>query len=134
VAARLKWPNDLVVADRKVGGILCEVRGSGDGPPWVAIGVGVNVAGPLEPGLRERAAALADVAPGVSRLSLVAALVPRLRALEPLPPTLDLGERRAFLRVEWRDAGAEETVDLDPDGALLVRTADGALDRRVSAS
>jgi hypothetical protein len=69
----------------------------------------------------------------VSRVALVAALVPRLRALEPLPPLLDAAERGAFLAAEWRDEGAEPTADLDGDGALQVRTASGALDRRVSA-
>jgi hypothetical protein len=83
---------------------------------------------------RDRALALADVCAGVSRLALVAALFPRLRALEPLPSTLAPAERRAFLRMEWREAGAEETADLEPDGALLVRTAGGTLDRRVTAA
>ena len=132
VAARLRWPNDLIVADRKVGGILCEARRSADAVAWVAVGVGVNVSGPVAPSVRDRAVALADVAPGASRLALVAALVPLLRALEPLPAQLLPDERRAFLRAEWRDPGAPETADLAPDGALVVRTADGTLDRRVT--
>jgi BirA family biotin operon repressor/biotin-[acetyl-CoA-carboxylase] ligase len=134
VAARLRWPNDVVVADRKVGGILCEARWSGDALAWVAVGVGLNVRGPVDPAVRDRALALADVAPEVSRLSLLAALVPRLRALEPLPAALAPEERRAFLRAEWHEAGAGETVDLDPDGALIVRDSGGALDRRAIAS
>ncbi len=132
-SASLRWPNDLVIADRKAGGILCEARPDGRGGTWVAVGVGLNVGGPLHEAVRERAVALADVAPGVSRLGFVAALVPRLRALEALPPALAPEERRAFLRAQWRGPGAEEGVDLDADGALLVRTATGALDRRVSA-
>jgi len=39
VGVRLKWPNDLVVDDRKLGGILSESDGRGA----VVIGVGVNV-------------------------------------------------------------------------------------------
>jgi BirA family biotin operon repressor/biotin-[acetyl-CoA-carboxylase] ligase len=35
----LKWPNDLVLKDRKVGGILCEKTGQ----HWVVLGMGVNV-------------------------------------------------------------------------------------------
>ena len=134
VAGRLRWPNDLMVAGRKAGGILCEARWSGETVAWVAVGIGINVSGPVALAVRERALAIADVFASVSRLALVAALVPRLRALEPLPPTLDPAERRAFLRAEWRDPGAEETVDLDPDGALLVRTEGGTLDRRVTAA
>ena len=134
VAARLRWPNDLMVAGRKAGGILCEVRWSGAAVSWVAVGVGINVKGPVDPAIRDRALALADVCAGVSRLALVAALFPRLRALEPLPSALGPAERQAFLRMEWRDPGAEETADLEPDGALLVRTAGGTLDRRVTAA
>jgi len=132
-AVRLRWPNDLVVADRKVGGILCEARWSGEVVAWAAVGVGVNVAGPAAAAVRDRAIALGDVAPGVSRLALVSALVPLLRAVEPLPPELTADERDAFLRAEWREPDAPETVDLAADGALVVRTPTGALDRRVSA-
>lgn len=36
----VKWPNDLLLADRKVGGILCE-----SGPSFQIVGVGINVNG-----------------------------------------------------------------------------------------
>ena len=39
----LKWPNDLVVGGRKLGGVLVEIRGPADGPCEVVIGVGINV-------------------------------------------------------------------------------------------
>ena len=40
---RLKWPNDLIVDGRKLGGILLEHRGEGGGGCRVVIGVGINV-------------------------------------------------------------------------------------------
>jgi len=42
--ARLKWPNDLLVDDRKLGGILIELRAESAGPACVIIGIGLNVA------------------------------------------------------------------------------------------
>ena len=39
----LKWPNDLVWKDRKLGGILIEMRGESAGPANVVIGIGVNM-------------------------------------------------------------------------------------------
>ena len=39
----LKWPNDLVVHGRKLGGVLIEARGGADSGCEVALGVGVNV-------------------------------------------------------------------------------------------
>ncbi len=38
----LKWPNDLMLDDRKVGGILCEARWQGDALGWVAVGLGTQ--------------------------------------------------------------------------------------------
>jgi BirA family biotin operon repressor/biotin-[acetyl-CoA-carboxylase] ligase len=39
----LKWPNDIWFNDRKMGGILVEVRAEAGGPAHVVIGVGLNV-------------------------------------------------------------------------------------------
>jgi BirA family biotin operon repressor/biotin-[acetyl-CoA-carboxylase] ligase len=39
----LKWPNDIVSAKGKVGGILIELSGEIDGPSQVVIGVGLNL-------------------------------------------------------------------------------------------
>lgn len=41
---RLKWPNDVLVNDRKLGGILIELRAESGGPACVVIGIGLNVA------------------------------------------------------------------------------------------
>jgi BirA family biotin operon repressor/biotin-[acetyl-CoA-carboxylase] ligase len=43
VPAELKWPNDLVVEDRKLGGCLIELGGSADGPCRAVLGLGINV-------------------------------------------------------------------------------------------
>lgn len=42
--AGIKWPNDLLVSGRKLGGILIEHRGETGGPCRVVIGIGINVA------------------------------------------------------------------------------------------
>ncbi|MGH8303816.1 MAG: biotin--[acetyl-CoA-carboxylase] ligase, partial [Steroidobacteraceae bacterium] len=41
---RLKWPNDLVIDGKKLGGILIELRAESAGPACVVIGIGLNVA------------------------------------------------------------------------------------------
>ncbi|MFT5395416.1 MAG: BirA family biotin operon repressor/biotin-[acetyl-CoA-carboxylase] ligase [Gammaproteobacteria bacterium] len=38
----LKWPNDIVINDKKLGGVLLELRGEASGPVDVIVGVGVN--------------------------------------------------------------------------------------------
>ena len=44
VPVQLKWPNDLLAADAKLGGILIELRAESAGPAYVVIGVGINCA------------------------------------------------------------------------------------------
>ena len=39
----LKWPNDIWFQERKIGGVLSELRGDADGAAYVVIGVGLNV-------------------------------------------------------------------------------------------
>jgi BirA family biotin operon repressor/biotin-[acetyl-CoA-carboxylase] ligase len=52
---QLKWPNDLVARDAKLGGILSEMQGEMDGPAHVVVGIGVNL--DLPPAARELIAA-----------------------------------------------------------------------------
>ena len=42
VEAKIKWPNDLIVNDKKIAGILCEVK-LADKQRFVALGIGINV-------------------------------------------------------------------------------------------
>jgi BirA family biotin operon repressor/biotin-[acetyl-CoA-carboxylase] ligase len=49
---QLKWPNDLLWRERKLGGVLIEMHGDALGPSAVVIGIGVNVR--LPPNVRER--------------------------------------------------------------------------------
>ena len=51
---KLKWPNDLVTDEGKLGGILIEMRAESAGPTHVVTGLGLNVA--LPPTLRRRIA------------------------------------------------------------------------------
>ena len=39
----LKWPNDIWFKDRKIGGVLIELRAEASGPAHVVIGIGLNV-------------------------------------------------------------------------------------------
>ena len=52
VDVAFKWPNDLMVGESKVAGILAEVEFAGGTPPAVVVGIGINVAwpGPAEAG------------------------------------------------------------------------------------
>jgi BirA family transcriptional regulator, biotin operon repressor / biotin---[acetyl-CoA-carboxylase] ligase len=58
----LKWPNDLLVEGRKLGGVLSSSRTNGEAA-WVTAGFGINVAAApsLVPGDRTRAVSLGDL-------------------------------------------------------------------------
>ncbi|NGZ03067.1 MAG: biotin--[acetyl-CoA-carboxylase] ligase [Nitrospira sp. WS238] len=43
ISLTLKWPNDLLLDERKVGGILCESVFQTSGDPTIIIGIGLNV-------------------------------------------------------------------------------------------
>lgn len=43
VSVSIKWPNDLFIGDKKVGGILTEVAGEQDDVDWIVLGIGINV-------------------------------------------------------------------------------------------
>src|SRR2546425_9646760 len=76
--AGLKWPNDVLVDDRKVAGILCEGRWQGDTLQWLAVGIGVNVANEIPPDLAGRAVALRELRPTARRIDVLDQLAPAL--------------------------------------------------------
>lgn len=43
LAVSVKWPNDLMASDRKIGGILTEIRTVGNELPLAVVGIGMNV-------------------------------------------------------------------------------------------
>ena len=138
VRAGFKWPNDVLLAGRKVSGILCE-----GGPGTIVVGVGVNVrAGSLPADLTDVGVALDEVAAEpVDRAALAGFLVAELRALlAGVALSLEGGIGRELdARDVLRDrAVAAETGEvgiargIDRDGALRVEVEPGRV-RRVVA-
>lgn len=129
--ARLKWPNDVLVDDRKIAGILCEGRWQGDTLQWMAVGIGVNVANAIPADLGERAIALNELLPDVRRIDLLDHLVPALLPLTTHHAPLTESECTAFARRDWlrgrqiRSPIAGRAAGVRPDGALLVDTGAG---------
>jgi BirA family biotin operon repressor/biotin-[acetyl-CoA-carboxylase] ligase len=126
VETRLKWPNDVVLGERKLAGILCEGRWHGEAPQWLAVGVGVNVCNTIPAAVARRAVALVEWLPAVRRLDLLDRLVPALAGLASGEPALSERECAAFAARDWllgrqlRSPAAGRARGLRPDGALLV--------------
>ena len=139
----LKWPNDLVTVEGKLGGILIEMRAESGGPVHVVVGIGLNVA--LDEAARTAVKATGNTAddirahcvPVPDRNAIVAALLARLiPAFESFPrhglaPHLDNWHHCDALRDhEVRVENAGEITrgvarGIDAHGALLVETPTG---------
>lgn len=129
--AGLKWPNDVLVHDRKVAGILCESRWQGDNLQWLGAGIGINVANEIPAELAGRAIALRELRPAVRRIDVLDGLVPSLLRLTTHDARLTEFECAAYARRDWlrgrqiRAPLAGRAAGIRPDGALLVDTGAG---------
>jgi BirA family biotin operon repressor/biotin-[acetyl-CoA-carboxylase] ligase len=130
IETRLKWPNDVVIRGRKAGGILCEARTVSREVAWVGVGIGLNVRGPVPSEVAQHAVALDAVRPGITRLEVLEALMPRLHRLAE-GATLTEAERSSYQRYDWL-AGQEvvepvrgRVAGVDVEGALMVETSEG---------
>lgn len=126
--ARLKWPNDVLVENRKLAGVLCEARWQGESLQWVALGVGVNVRNEIPAELRGRAVALRELLPDVRRLDVLDRLVPELVRRTAHCAQLTREECAAFAARDWLHARlirrpiVGRAVGIGADAALMVET------------
>jgi BirA family biotin operon repressor/biotin-[acetyl-CoA-carboxylase] ligase len=138
--ASLKWPNDVIVNDRKVGGILCEARWHGDLLAWVVVGLGLNVRNPLPPDARVAPGRLADWRHDLEPDHILWPLVGSLLPLAETGSGLSAAELRAFGQRDWllgRELAEPErgrAAGIEPDGALRVLKPDGQIVRVSSGS
>jgi BirA family biotin operon repressor/biotin-[acetyl-CoA-carboxylase] ligase len=138
--ARVKWPNDVLVEDRKLAGILLERVDTPTGPAAV-VGIGLNVTLRAQERPQPLATSLAlEGAATTDRATVLAAVVRELAgryqawvdaAGDPETILPDYRELSATfgrqVRVELPDGTAVEgaATGLDPDGRLLVDTPTG---------
>lgn len=142
----IKWPNDVIVQDRKVGGVLSEASWAGGKLNYVVVGVGINVLqqpSDFPAPLRDTAISLATAAgQHVSRLKLADLVIREVeeRCANP-PQVLDreslkqfddhdwLRDRRCALEMSEVPRVHGTVAGVAPDGALLFRPDRGALIR-----
>jgi BirA family biotin operon repressor/biotin-[acetyl-CoA-carboxylase] ligase len=141
----IKWPNDIYLHDKKVAGILTEMNGELDTVKYVILGIGVDVnlsANEFPADLRKLATSLRiELGESLDRAELAAEI---LRELDRDYGRIGSGQFEA-LADEFEDScktiGRDVAItvgerclrgraeSLDPDGALLLRTQHGHLER-----
>jgi BirA family biotin operon repressor/biotin-[acetyl-CoA-carboxylase] ligase len=137
VDARLKWPNDVLLDERKLAGILIETAAAKDGI-WAIVGIGINLA--LPPDLAERIGSPATGLPSlaVAPDDILAALLNSLaqalagfgdQGLAPFTGRWNALHAWAGQQVVVLDHGQERqqgaAVGIDDSGRLLIDTASG---------
>ncbi|MGE5584855.1 MAG: biotin--[acetyl-CoA-carboxylase] ligase [Bacillota bacterium] len=141
--AKMKWPNDVVVRGRKVSGILVEGRWRGEAVDYIVEGIGINVAVDIAGLPQDIQATAGTLVPPCGQGAL--ALRERLLALvlEELGVLYRrflsgrflgiLEKARLYSDTLGREVEAAcpggpvlgTAVDIDADGALVIRTSSG---------
>lgn len=142
-AAGVKWPNDVLIADRKVSGILVERIDTPQGPAAI-VGVGINVATTAEELPVATATSLTLAAPDGNAPDRTTVLVRVVSAIREAYDVWEAGGVSATQRLRASYAENSVTVgaqvrvslpgggvlegrasDVDPDGRLVVDTPNG---------
>ncbi len=139
--ASIKWPNDVLVGGRKIGGVLCEAVWEAGQPKYVVAGVGVNLLQRSEdypPELRDSAVSLRQVAHReVDRLEVATAVIGEVREIAESPSFMsragEISSRDATLGREvevyepetGRLIAAGRGAGIRDDGSLCVAAAEG---------
>ncbi len=141
VKGQIKWPNDVLIDGKKVGGILIENEVRGNKVAYSIVGIGINVG--LSVGkYKEIAETATSLKNDVDRVELVRALLVEFDSLYQQlydgksiykawrSRLVTLGKQ---VKATWGDQVIKGTAeDVDKDGALLIRENDGEIIRVVA--
>jgi BirA family biotin operon repressor/biotin-[acetyl-CoA-carboxylase] ligase len=142
VNVQVKWPNDILVDDKKIAGILSEAVSIDNETTGIVIGIGVNQNCPISEmpeGLQWLATSIVDeIGKETSNESLLCDIV---NEIDSLLKVVEINSSFSAVVEEWRktsstlgrfvrvyeDGKATDGVarDIDEDGSLIVETDDG---------
>ena len=142
----IKWPNDIMMGQRKLCGILTEMKAEQDSVDFVVLGIGINVDVPkheLPKGATSIGEELASSGGKInlSRVELTKKVLERLEEYynlmksEGFEPIIDIWKDLSVMigsrvKVSLHGKTFEALAhDIDPDGALVVRTDSGVLEK-----
>ena len=138
IEARVKWPNDILVNERKISGMLSELEAEADRVAFINIGVGINVNND-PPKVQPAATSIKQIlGREVSKKDI---LFRYLDAFEKKVQTADFDRivqewkqytvtlNRNVRVVTNKEVVTGRAIDVDDSGALILRCADGSLQK-----
>lgn len=141
VKTAIKWPNDILIGDKKAVGILIENVVRGSSWQWAVIGIGINVGQKTFPENLPHATSLHKEGGAVASIDELAAAISEsvLQACGSLPEQTGsvafqayndrLYKKDQLQTFRWGyDIIVRRVLEVDPTGRLKVRNQDGATD------
>jgi BirA family biotin operon repressor/biotin-[acetyl-CoA-carboxylase] ligase len=134
--ADLKWPNDVLIAGKKVCGILAEMDAEMDVVNFVNVGMGINANNSVTRFKKTATSLKEALGREISRKEFLSALIGEIERRQPLLMEADFLKEwkrlSATLNKEVRvmSMGEELTgqaIDIDATGALILKGKDGSL-------
>jgi len=148
IGALIKWPNDIIIGDKKVAGILLELGAEGQKVDYCLISIGIDANVKLETlnqSVRNTMTSISqEVDHNVDRAIVLASL---LKEYENRYEMISQGEYDAVIR-EWKNFSSTigrrvrivtlrtqfegEAIDIDPNGALVVKKDNGNIEHVIA--
>jgi BirA family biotin operon repressor/biotin-[acetyl-CoA-carboxylase] ligase len=136
LAAELKWPNDVLIAGRKVCGILGEMEAEMDAISFVNIGIGINANSPISQYETGATSLKQELGKDIVRKELFRSVLKEIGKQQALLTKVDLLEEwkslSATLNRDVRIVGLGEeltgkAIDIDSSGALVLKCPDNSV-------
>jgi BirA family biotin operon repressor/biotin-[acetyl-CoA-carboxylase] ligase len=146
LSAMIKWPNDILIGNKKVCGILTEMKAEQDSVDFVVLGMGINVNTPVR-SLPRGASSLREEMRDTNRRTELSRVEISKKILEALEAEYNTLKEKGSgpIMEEWRRLSAMlgsrirvvlqnrafegQAHDIDPDGSLVVRLDSGVMEK-----
>lgn len=146
IESSIKWPNDILIQDKKISGILTEMSGEMDMVNYIIMGIGINVnlgERDIPEDLRDKATSIKiSVGKEINRKKLMANILNKFEELymefrdkDDISQTIEICRKHsALIGKEIKIIKGEElrfgrAIDLDEEGQLVVEFQDGVVER-----
>jgi len=141
---QIKWPNDILIHNKKMGGILTELNAEMDEVRFVVIGIGLNVNNDAKSLIAGATSLKEQGKENINRIELLQELLLKIeenyalfqkKGSQPIIEkwrdyNITLGRRVAVFAHKEHIEG--EAVDIDIDGGLLIRRDSGVTEKVMS--